>query len=72
MSPTPDQEAAMEAIFALCEAVGNKLTLADLMAVVRMAVADGHGQMIICLAMASVAIQRVAEEDGIQIMQPTK
>ena len=53
---------AMEAAFALCEAIeSSELTTEDLHNTVRLAVADGHDMMMICLLMMIKAIEGAKE-----------
>ena len=59
----PEQVAAMRAIFDLADAIGDdRLTIDDLAEIVRLAVTEGHGHLIIVLQMASHAVQMVLSE----------
>lgn len=50
---------AVEAAFALSKAIADgELSVLDLEAVFRMAVAEGHEHIAICLSMASIAVER--------------
>ena len=54
---------AMEATFALCEAInGNELTLDDLTEVCQMSMAEGHDMAQIDLSMMSMAVERAKAE----------
>lgn len=60
---TDRQKDAMEAIFQLAEAVGDELSIADLVNVMRHAVEDGKGTLMLCMAMVSRAATIVYEEE---------
>ena len=53
---------SMEAIFALCEAMDDEISMADLLAVMRDAVKDGHEMMELKLAMVSCAAGFLVKE----------
>lgn len=56
---------AMDAIFSLCEQINQgELSIGDLLEIMRVAVADGEGNLAICLAMASNAASTLHMERG--------
>jgi hypothetical protein len=54
--------AAMKAIFALCDAVDEDVSITDLVDIIKKSVSSGHGRMAISLSMASMAASIVAKE----------